>query len=541
MSGARRLWFRATTTGTHYIAVSGTASSHSRGQVHGYRLSVVAMELSDDYAADTTTTGRVAVGDSVTGRFERARDEDWFAVELEAGTDYQINLKKDPYETDPRLVGVYDAQGTRLSHVTRDEGVPYGNQYGRYGRLYVTPAEAETYYIAVRSHYSEYEYEVEVVEYTGELADLPTDTSTPGRVEVGPESSVTGSIDPIFLYDKPGSDADWWAVEFVAGQTYRIEVTTGEWSEYWGWRLWNAFLPGVYNAQGTRIANTAGPDYRLSHFHRRRWFTATTTGPHYIAVRGWLDGIAPGVPSGPAHYRLSVVADTLPADDYPADTTTTGQVTVGGTVKGQTEHPGDVDWFAVELEAAVIYRIELKRQPDPLDPVLTGVYTDEGTLLPGTTDDDGGRNGTRVYVTPSVSGKYYIGARGDGGDGEYELGVYIADKADDFAADTTTTGRVTVGGSVTGEIEAADDLDWFAVEFTAQTTYRIEVEGSATGQGTLTSPRLRSIFNRGGKVIGGRGGTAGDWTASYTGTHYIMVRAAYQRTGTYRLSVTEQE
>ena len=38
-----------------------------------------------DFSASTSTAGRVAVGDSVTGNIGSWGDRDWFAVELVAG------------------------------------------------------------------------------------------------------------------------------------------------------------------------------------------------------------------------------------------------------------------------------------------------------------------------------------------------------------------------------------------------------------------------------------------------------------------------
>ena len=46
-----------------------------------------------DFSADISTQGRVLVGGSVTGNIHRWNDIDWFAVKLEAGKIYQIDLK----------------------------------------------------------------------------------------------------------------------------------------------------------------------------------------------------------------------------------------------------------------------------------------------------------------------------------------------------------------------------------------------------------------------------------------------------------------
>ena len=63
--------------------------------------------------------------------------------------------------------------------------------------------------------------------------------------------------------------------------------------------------------------------------------------------------------------------------------------------------------------------------------------------------------------------------------------------SDDYAGSTLTTGSVGVGGAATGSIETAGDTDWFRITLVTGTTYRFDLEGCATGQGTLADPFLR--------------------------------------------------
>ena len=72
---------------------------------------------------------------------------------------------------------------------------------------------------------------------------------------------------------------------------------------------------------------------------------------------------------------------------------------------------------------------------------------------------------------------------------------------DDFRDDTDTTGTVEVGGSVTGEIEAQGDEDWFAVTLEAGKTYQIDMEGSETDGGTLENPFLYTMRDANGDVL----------------------------------------
>ena len=110
-------------------------------------------------------------------------------------------------------------------------------------------------------------------------------------------------------------------------------------------------------------------------------------------------------------------------DDYSANTSTTGSVSVGQTVTGNIEVSGDTDWFAVSLTAGQAYEITLNGAT-LIDPILN-VYSDGGTLL--ASDDDGGtgRNSALVF-TPTTTGTYYLEADGfRAKTGTYELGVAI--------------------------------------------------------------------------------------------------------------------
>ena len=141
-------------------------------------------------------------------------------------------------------------------------------------------------------------------------------------------------------------------------------------------------------------------------------FTAAEPGTYYVAVgaRGESKGT----------YTLSVtdVTDGVP-DDYSADTSTTGILTVGGSATGEIDYRDDRDWFAVTLEAGKTYRVNqdgsATRAGTLSDPYLRGVYDGDGVLLDGTTNDDGGagRN-SRVFFTAAEPGIHYVAAGADG-------------------------------------------------------------------------------------------------------------------------------
>ena len=70
----------------------------------------------------------------------------------------------------------------------------------------------------------------------------------------------------------------------------------------------------------------------------------------------------------------------------------------------------------------------------------------------------------------------------------------------DFAASTTTAGRMVAGRSVTGTIASGSDTDWYRIELTAGRAVIIEAKGSATGSGTLSDPTV-GVRNSGGALV----------------------------------------
>ena len=72
---------------------------------------------------------------------------------------------------------------------------------------------------------------------------------------------------------------------------------------------------------------------------------------------------------------------------------------------------------------------------------------------------------------------------------------------DDYSNTTSTTGRLTVGGSVFGTIGIAGDTDWFKIQLQAGVTYRFDVSGAPTNDGTLPDAFVRLRDDAGVSLI----------------------------------------
>lgn len=122
--------------------------------------------------------------------------------------------------------------------------------------------------------------------------------------------------------------------------------------------------------------------------------------------------------------------------------------------------------------------------------------------------------------------------------------------SDDFSSNTSTTGRLTVGGLATGSMEYGSDEDWFRVSLQAGQTYLFSMSGMLQGAGSLYSldyTTLR-IFDTQGKYINLGNYLAMpsmpmvlQFTPASSGDYYLGAYTYDSRgTGTYTVSATVQ-
>jgi len=529
-----RLWFTAAESGTYYVAAGAARSSTGT-----YTLSVTDATEGDDFEAWTGTTGAVAVGGSATGGIDYPGDHDWFAVTLQGGRTYRLDLESTwtgpgaSSNNSPVLRGIHDADGVRIAGTTDDGGGPGSNS-----RVTFAAEESGTYYVAAGSWAGGFSgntagnYTLSVTEMgVTEVEDYAAGTDTTGAVAVG--GTTVGEV------EAPG-DRDWFAVMLEAGHTYRIDL---EGAPNGSGTLGDPHLRGIHDADGVRIAGTTNNNGGEGS-NSRVTFTAWEDGTHYVAAGG--HGSETGT------YTLSV-RNISPPDDYAAGTDTTGMVAVGGSATGKVDFSGDRDWFSVTLQAGRTYRIDLEGKwtgdGTLYDTYLRGVRDADGVLIAGTTDNDGGESeNSRVEFTAETDGAYYVVAgASESGTGTYTLTVTDVTPSDDFSAGTDTTGTVAVGGSATGKVDFSEDRDWFAVTLQAGRTYRIDMEGSWTGGGTLFNPYLRGVHDADGVLIAGTTDDNGgegwnsrvELTAEVDGTYYVAAGGWVNREGTYTVSVTD--
>ena len=252
---------------------------------------------------------------------------------------------------------------------------------------------------------------------------------------------------------------------------------------------------------------------------------------------------------------------TLPStvsDDCLDTIATTCVVTAGSSTSAEVEEEGDVDWIKLSPAANTPYRIEVSIDQNSNEalhhPYLMGIYGSDGNLLRNTEPDE------KLIKTETSQGIYkrIYRFRADTADdvfitihgktrgpitaiGSYSVRVVEdTDSPDDYSARSTTTAKLTLGKTFTGNSERLGDIDWFKVDLEEGKTYRISLWSCADFQGLYYKDSSDQI------VEGSLGthhlelnGTDLAWlTATSTTTHYVSVKVGFSL-GEYSIKVEE--
>lgn len=176
-------------------------------------------------------------------------------------------------------------------------------------------------------------------------------------------------------------------------------------------------------------------------------------------------------------------------DDHGNSFATATNVAEDRWARGFIEQPGDQDYFRFDLLGGVGYEFILIKDndlsliggdPDADYPTLpqpiTELYNSSGQLIATLAATSLSNRWAFQHETPA-DGTYYLRVResGDNDVGQYFVQADIRVRADDFAANASTTALLTDEGSIVGHHERSGDVDWIAVDLSAGETYRFSV------------------------------------------------------------------
>ncbi|WP_419552581.1 hypothetical protein [Candidatus Poriferisodalis sp.] len=398
-------------------------------------------------------------------------------------------------------------------------------------------------------------------DFCGTHPDTVADASTPLSVAVG------GSASDDFCGK---DDADWVAVDLVAGQAYRIE---GTFNSTDGER--RIFIAGMHDPDGQLITGSHsfdGNPYGTSNTSGYINFRPTETGTHYIEVgdMGWFHF---RYATGPLSWEVEVHEIDLPPDDVPGVEPLTLEFNNYGQFVdeflGTVNTHGDRDTFAIDAVAGHTYYIQMYERN------RSGIFNCIHGIASAETPDErrpGSREcwhepGWRVsrWFSPGTGGRYLVTIGSDNGTGDYRLRVHDTTARPptardttlppgDLAQDTGTEGLIYIndswvtGTAVSGVIDLAGDKDWFRVELEGGRRYQIDAQGEGSGVGTLGNSKLWLHDAHGQRISGAFDGGSGSHLEAHlvlevptSGTYFIAVFGSTYHRGTYALSVIDLE
>ena len=479
----------------------------------------------EDLPASSATAGVVAVDDVATGTIGRSGDRDWFAVELEAGKTYRIDLKGRPTGdgtlSDPYLRGIHDAEGNLISGTTNDDG-----GHGVNSRLAFTASESGTHYIAAGAYSSR--------QGTYELA--VTDVTPPG---------VVVARAPVFGQQSYAFDL----AENADGSTSRVALGTVSATDPEGsavsYSIAGGNAAGLFEidaSTGALYYTGSGEDYETDPTSRELTVRASDGGLHTdVTVTVSVTDAAEAPVFGQQGYAFDLAENADGSASRVALGTVSATDPEGSAVSYSIAGGNAAGLFEIDASTGALYYTGSGEdyETDPTSRELT-VRASDGSLHTDTT----------VTVTVTVTDVQEAAPEREEAvvppAPEPEQSVSEA-AGEDLPASSATAGVVAVGDVATGAIGRSGDRDWFAVELEAGKSYRIDLKGRPTGDGTLSDPYLRGIHDAAGNLISGTTNDDGGhgvnsrvaFTASESGTHYIAAGAYSSRQGTYEVAVAD--
>ena len=329
-----------------------------------------------------------------------------------------------------------------------------------------------------------------------------------------PSDELLGEATPVEIgVSVPGEleyadDRDFFTFEATEGEYYELDVTLGT--------LEDSVLD-LYDAEGHPL--DGNDDYGDSTASRLIW-QAPGTGTYHVEVTSF----GPGTGT----YTLTITISDI-TDDHPNSTATATPVELHVATRGDLEYVDDRDFFTFDATGGEFYGLDVTL--GTLQDSVVDIFDTDGSWLTGQAGND-----NIIWHAPST-GSYYVQVTGFD-TGTYTLTITISDITDDHPNSADNATPVEVGVSAQGELEYADDGDFFAFEATAGEYYQLDVTLGTLGDSVLDIFDTDGIWLNSNDDYGDSTASQLIWNAPSTGTYYAQVTSFYAGTGTYTLSIT---
>lgn len=187
--------------------------------------------------------------------------------------------------------------------------------------------------------------------------------------------------------------------------------------------------------------------------------------------------------------QSSVAGVSAPSNVIGAD----ADLTATGSLSGTEAY----DLIGITLTAGETYSFSYRgTEVDGIEDPYLALFGPDLSYI--TEDDDGGLGRTsQITFTATATGTYYLYATSwyttagypvDTDTGDYTIDVWIQDPANDAPGTFADAEAVTAGTTEFGYLDAADDVDMYAIETTAGMYYTFTYAGGIAGAAELGAP-----------------------------------------------------
>ena len=462
------------------------------GQLGTYTLEIEQSQLPpDDFGDSPDQAASLTPGASQQGLLLTAGDTDWFKLDLKADQHYRFLLRgadSNRGSLDDPFLELRDAAGTLIDSadggtLTRDAALGY------------RPSSDQTVHLVARAS-------------TAALTGTYTLTAyEPDEAGGGFESAAPLLVDTPFQAGiQSPDDTDWFRIDVTAGNTYTLSALTD--TDQDG-SLETALIE-LFDATRTSISAADG---RHTDGSATLAFKATSTGPHYLAVRSYRGDTGTYTLSATQGNQADLIGDSRD---------TAAALTIGGDNRAVLELASDLDWFSVDVDAGSSYRFTMQANFDGITPPLVfpslTTVAFEATELPPTPPSREGRRrlpgflganaislDSSITYTAEQSGTLYLQAASVANrwQGAYHIeAIDLGDLNRDDHPDTPSGSPLSLlpGQSRTGTIDNSTDRDIFRLALKANQSYQLLVRGVSSNGGTLTDPSFRLLDAEGQAV-----------------------------------------
>ncbi len=432
----------------------------------------------DDHGNDAASATVLEQGVFQSAMLETADDEDWFSLQVTAGTEVVVT-------TSLELGGLTDA----TYRIVDQDGVdvPFTATENDNMETLSTVAidyDGLLFIVAVANGAGDLPYMLSARTAQDDFGDTPETAGAPDA-----NGLIAGEIEA-------QGDSDWFEIEVSGSDNTLLALFNNP-----DFELQQVTL-SLYDASGQQLFAT-----ELDTFVQDPTpFADLGNGTYYL-------GVSAGFGAGSYTVQTSFATD-----DYGSSLAQAESFAFDTQYSGTIDYAGDRDVFTFTL---------LESSQISFDLVENGVQ--DVFLEVQNVDTRETSSGSSSFVASLAAGTYTISAQGFDGTGEYSFSASGGEAAADDTPGNASTTRVAEvnGASVSGVIEFGGDDDWFQISTVQGQTYEFSLPDNALDDLTI-------------QVVDGNGNVVDEAfvEASFDLTE-VFVGFVASQTGDYFLSISE--